>query len=332
MYDLRRNDYDVANSVQVSSTAAVGAAVNELYAAAWPGESFEKVAIAFDDFDKLFTGRMPGYHGVDTLYHDRQHSLDMTLAMARLLVGYERSVESRLRFGGERAAAGIVTSLFHDAGYIRESEDRKHSNGAEFTLYHVTRSARFLARYLPNLGMEKWVPVATRIVHFTGYEMKLKEIQLADPRDRKLGHLLGTADLIAQMADRCYLEKCRDRLYPEFVLGGVAAAAGIDGLLQVKYSSGLDLLRQTPEFVRETRVERLEGEFEHAYRYVEPLFGGRNPYLEAIDRNLGYLRRVLSTERWPMLRRNPPLFTSDDTQIGQVRGLMLNRLKELWAY
>jgi hypothetical protein len=332
MYDLRRNDYDVANSVQVSSTAAVGAAVGELYAAAWPGESFEKVAIAFDDFDKLFTGRMPGYHGVDTLYHDRQHSLDMTLAMARLLVGYERSVESRLRFGGERAALGMVTSLFHDAGYIREFEDRKHSNGAEFTLYHVTRSARFLARYLPNLGMEKWIPVATRIVHFTGYEMKLKEIQLADPRDRKLGHLLGTADLIAQMADRCYLEKCRDRLYPEFVLGGVAAAAGNDGLLQVKYSSGLDLLRQTPEFVRETRVERLEGEFEHAYRYVEPLFGGRNPYLEAIDRNLGYLRRVLSTERWPMLRRNPPLFTSDDTQIGQVRGLMLNRLKELWAY
>ncbi len=78
--------------------------------------------------------------------------------------------------------------------------------------------------------------------------------------------------------------------------------------------------------------QRLEGEFEHAYRYVEPLFGGRNPYLEAIDRNLGYLDRVLRTERWPMLRRNPPLFTSDDTQIGQVRGLMLNRLKELWAY
>jgi hypothetical protein len=256
----------------------------------------------------------------------------MTLAMARLLVGYERSVESRLRFGGERAAMGLVTSLFHDAGYIREFDDRIHSNGAEFTLYHVTRSARFLARYLPNLGMEKWVPIATRIVHFTGYEMKLKDIQLADPRDRKLGHLLGTADLIAQMADRCYLEKCRDRLYPEFVLGGIAAATGIDGLLQVKYSSGLDLLRQTPEFVRETRVERLEGEFEHAYRYVESLFGGRNPYLEAIDRNLGYLHRILRTERWPMLRRNPPLFTSDDTQINEVRGLMLNRLKELWAH
>ena len=331
MYDLRRNDYDVANSVQVSSTAAVAQAVRELFTTTWPAESFEKVAIAFDDFDRLFTGRMPGYHGVDTLYHDRQHSLDMTLAMARLLVGYERTVESRLRFGEERAGVALVTSLFHDAGYIREFDDRQHSNGAEFTLYHVTRSARFLARYLPSIGLDSWVPVATRIVHFTGYEIKLNLIQLADPKDRKLGHLLGTADLIAQMADRCYLEKCRDRLYPEFVLGGIAAAHATDGSLQVRYSSGVDLLRQTPEFVRETRVERLGREFEHAYRYVEPLFDGRNPYLEAIDRNLNYLHRVLRTERWPMLRRSPPLFTSEDSPIGQVRGLMLNHLRALWA-
>lgn len=331
MQDLRRNDYDVTNTVQVSSTAAVCSATRELFVDTWPGESFDKLAVAFEDFDKLFSGRMPGYHGVDTIYHDRQHSLDMTLAMARLLAGYERRVEDRLLFGAERAVMGLVTSLFHDAGYIREFDDRQHRNGAEFTLYHVARSARFLARFLPGIGMEKWVPIATRVVHFTGYEVRLDEIHLTDVRDRKLGHLLGTADLIAQMADRCYLEKCRDRLYPEFVLGGVAAAPGTDGALQVRYSSGLDLLRQTPEFVRETRVQRLEGEFEHAYRYVEPLFGGRNPYFEAIDRNLGYLHRVLRTERWPMLRRNPPVFTAGENHLGQVRGMMVNRLKALWA-
>jgi hypothetical protein len=331
MHDFRRNDYDVTNSVQVSSTAAVSAAVRELFAAGWPGESFTRVARAFEEFERLFAGRMPGYHGVDTVYHDRQHSLDMTLAMARLLVGYERSVEAHQRFGAERAAMALVTSLFHDAGYIREFDDRQHRNGAEFTLYHVTRSARFLARFLPSVGMENWVPVSTRIVHFTGYEIQLSQIHLADGRDRKLGHLLGTADLIAQMADRCYLEKCRDRLYPEFVLGGIAATQGDDGALHVRYSSGLDLLRQTPRFVRETRTQRLEGEFEHAYRYVEPLFAGKNPYLEAIDRNVDYLQRVLRAERWRLLRRNPPLFTSEDNQLGQVRGLMVNRLKALWA-
>jgi hypothetical protein len=251
--------------------------------------------------------------------------------MARLLVGYEGSVDPERRIGPERAAMSLVTSLFHDAGYIRESDDHEHRNGAEFTLYHVTRSARFLARFLPTIGMEAWIPVATRVVHFTGYEIKLSQIQLADGRDRKCGHLLGTADLIAQMADRCYLEKCRDRLYPEFVLGGVAAAPGTDGTLQVRYSSGLDLLRQTPTFVRETREQRLEGEFESAYRYVEPLFGGENPYIDAIERNMAYLGRILRAERWRMLRRNPPLFTSASNQLVQVRGLMVNRLKTLWA-
>jgi hypothetical protein len=331
MYDQRRNDYDVTNSVQVSSTAAVTAAVRELFVATWPDESFDKVAVAFETFDKLFTGRMPGFHGVDTVYHDRQHSLDMTLAATRLLVGYERGAEAGARLGGQRAIMALITALFHDAGYIREHEDQEHHNGAEFTLYHVTRSARFLASFLPSVGMDAWVPIATRVVHFTGYEMNLDGIQLPDPRDRKVGHLLGTADLIAQMADRCYLEKCRDRLYPEFVLGGVAAAAGSDGALQVRYSSGLDLLRQTPQFVRATRVQRLDKEFEHAYRHLEPLFDGRNPYIEAIERNLGYLHRVLRSERWPMLRRNPPLFTSQDNQLTQVRGLMLNRLKTLWT-
>ncbi|MGO9514028.1 MAG: hypothetical protein ACLP2F_10350 [Steroidobacteraceae bacterium] len=331
MYDLRRNDYDVTNSVQVSSTEAVSEAVRDLFAAGWPGESFDRVAVAFEEFERLFSGRMPGYHGVDTVYHDRQHTLDMTLAMARLMLGYEASVDAQHRFGGERAVMALVTSLFHDAGYIREFDDLRHRNGAEFTLYHVTRSARFLARFLPSIGMDSWVPVSTRIVHFTGYEIKLSQIQLADDRDRKLGHLLGTADLIAQMADRCYLEKCRDRLYPEFVLGGIAAAPGVDGALQVRYSSGLDLLRQTPRFVHETRAQRLDGEFEHAYGYVERLFDGKNPYLEAIDRNVGYLQRVLRAERWRLLRRNPPLFTSEDTQLGQVRGLMVTHLRALWA-
>lgn len=331
MMGLRRNDYDVTNTVQVSSTAAVTRAVRELFTGIWPGESFDRVAIAFEEFDRLFAGRMPGYHGVDTVYHDRQHSLDMTLAMARLLAGYESSAEVHQRFGAERTVMALVTSLFHDSGYIREIDDFKHRNGAEFTLYHVTRSARFLARFLPGLGMESWVPVATRIVHFTGYEIKLNQIQLADPRDRKLGHLLGTADLIAQMADRCYLEKCRDRLYPEFVLGGIAAAPDGDGTLHVRYSSGLDLLRQTPRFVRETRSIRLDGEFERAYGCLEPLFGGRNPYMEAIDRNIEYLQRILRAERWRQLRRNPPLFTAEENQLGQVRGLMVNHLKALWA-
>jgi hypothetical protein len=64
---------------------------------------------------------------------------------------------------------------------------------------------------------------------------------------------------------------------------------------------------------------------------MEVLFDGKNPYIEAIDRNIAFLERILRSERWPLLRRNPPLFTSADDQLGEVRGLMLNRLKTLWT-
>ena len=88
----RRNDYDVTNTVQVSDPAAVRNAVHALFAETFPGMSFDKLWLAFYDFERLFTGRYPGYKGCDTTYHDMQHTLDMTLALARLVAGYERSV------------------------------------------------------------------------------------------------------------------------------------------------------------------------------------------------------------------------------------------------
>ena len=326
----RRSNYDVTDTVQVSSPVAVREAVLELFATTWPGAQLDTLGRAVDDFGRLFTGTMPGYVGVDTVYHDMQHSLDVVLATARLLAGYERSAEEGARLGPERALMGLVAALFHDAGYIREASETEVPNGAVFTRNHVTRSARFIARYMPTIGLAHWVPVATRIVHYTGYEVPFDRIRVTDERDRKVGHLLGTADLLAQMSDRCYLEKCRDRLYAEFVLGGVAIYPGTDGI-KVNYGSGLDLLRQTPYFVRNAMEERLEGEFDHAYRYLEPLFGGANPYMEAIERNISYLKELMRTGRWPMLRRNPPLYTVDPDSMKTVRSLMIRHLEDTWG-
>jgi hypothetical protein len=327
----RRSDYDVTNTVQVSSVPAVKRAVEELYSQTWPSGKIERLETAFSDFERLFNGHFPGYLGCDTVYHDLQHSLDDTLAMARLLAGYDRSHAVEQRLGAERAMMGIVVALFHDAGYIRQTDDTMHRNGAEFTRTHVGRSAQFLARYLPTLGLADWVPVATQIVHFTGYEVPFDQIRLDDPRDRKVGHLVGTADMMAQMADRCYLEKCRDRLYPEFVLGGVAVSRGNEGELKVIYGSGLDVLRSTPEFVAETMRTRLDGEFSGAYRYVEALYGGRNPYMEAIDASLVYLKQILQSQRWSMLRRTPPCFTWEKNPLQNMRTLVIDHLKGVVA-
>jgi hypothetical protein len=324
---FRRSDYDVTNTVQVSSVASVRHAVEELFKQTWPGVGIDRLGQAFTDFERLFSGQFPGYYGCDTVYHDMQHSLDDTLAMARLLAGYDRAHTSDQRLGGDRALMGIVVAMFHDSGYIRQIDDTQHRNGAEFTSTHVSRSAQFLSRYLPTIGLANWVPVAAQIVHFTGYEVPFEQIRLDDIRDRRVGHLLGTADMLAQMSDRCYLEKCRDRLYPEFVLGGVAVSRSAGGALKVTYGSGLDVLRQTPQFFAETMRTRLDGEFNGAYRYLETLYNGRNPYMEAIERNLDYLRQVLRSGRWSMLRRTPPCFTWERNPLQQMRTLVIDRIR-----
>ncbi len=315
MQQDRRSDYDVTNTVQVSNPVAVRSAVHDLFADTWPSFSFDKVWLAFYDFERLFTGRLPDYIGCDTTYHDMQHTLDMTLALARLVVGYERSAEASERIGGERAQMAIITSLFHDSGYIRHKErDRGYNNGAELTLYHVSRSADFLRRYLPTIGLSKDVAISSIIVHYTGYEVDLNEIELDDPRDTVCGHLLGTADLIAQMADRCYLEKCRDYLYSEFVLGGIAIENATPGHYMIRYKSGVDLLKQTPDFFEHVTKGRLERQFGRSYRYLEVLFDGGNPYLVAIKNNMRYLQRLNQSGDWALLRRQPECISVKGTR------------------
>ena len=224
----RRSHYDVTNTICISDPAEVRDAVCAILERLYPRADLAPVRKAFDTFTRLYAGILPGYHGCDTWYHDVQHSLDCTLALARLIDGHERSEPARSRIGERRARLGVICALFHDSGYIRRHDEAQYHNGAEFTFFHVTRSSSFLVDYLPTVGFAREARLAGHLVHFTGYEIALPKIRVKNPLDRRLGFMLGTADLIAQMADRCYLEKCRSYLYHEFRACGLAAP-GVPG-------------------------------------------------------------------------------------------------------
>ena len=330
--NFRRSDFDVTNRINTTDPVCVKLEVDRIFRSLYARPSAVTLNRAFDDMVRLYRGEFPGYAKCDTGYHDLQHVLEVTLAMTRLLDGYERSRGEGRHIPERLFELGVICALYHDIGYIRRLGDTRHRNGAEYTRTHVSRGARFLEEYLPELGFGAWVPVVTEIIHFTGYEVPFARIeaQVADPRDITVGHLLGTADMIAQIADRCYLEKCRDRLYAEFVLGGVALPLN-EGNPQVKYASGLDLLRQTPDFIADVRTKRLEGDFHSAYRYLEILYGGGNPYIEAIERNVEYLRQILRSENWQLLRRRPPIFAATNDPMATMRGLMLGHIKRVWS-
>jgi hypothetical protein len=107
------------------------------------------------------------------------------------------------------------------------------------------------------------------------------------------------------MSDRCYLEKCRDRLYPEFLLGGLARKRMPDGRIEVLFSSGDDLVRKTPGFYVNA-VKRLDSQLNGVYIYAEKHFGGQNLYLEEMRKNVEYAKMVAAEPGIEMLRRSPP--------------------------
>jgi len=299
----RLNQNDVTNRVNVEDPGRVRDAVLALFANRFPGTDLAPLAYAFDDFRALFEGNYPGYLACDTLYHDMRHTLDMSLAMARLIDGHERSCAEPEQLGPRRAMLGVLIALLHDSGYLKRSSEAHIENGAVFTKVHVSRSADFIASYLPVLGFGAEAQVATRLVHFTGYEMEIDDIRVADPKDRLLGCLVGTADLIGQMSDRLYLEKCREFLYKEFVWGNIARDTLPDGREIVRYASPEDLMIKTPGFYEYVARTRMDSKLGGVDRFAAAHFDGPNPYQSEIDDNMGFLRRAIETANLKSLRR-----------------------------
>jgi hypothetical protein len=299
----RLNRNDVTNRVNVEDPQRVRDAVLALFAARYPGSDFAALARAFEDLQALFEGRFPGYLACDTLYHDVRHTLDMTLAMARLVDGHERVCAPSERLGPRRAALGVLVAMLHDTGYLRRADESHVANGAVFTKVHVSRSAEFAAAYLPQIGFGAEAGLAARLVHFTGYEMDLDEIQVARPHERMLGWMVGTADLIGQMSDRMYLEKCRYFLYAEFVWANIARERFDDGRELVRYASAADLMVKTPGFYEHVARARIENKLGGADRFAEAHFDGPNPYQSEIERNIGFLRQLVEAAELGRLRR-----------------------------
>ena len=304
---MRRSDFDITDKIRTTDPIEVGDEVMRLFLGLYPDGKFRPMGRAFQDLSLLYHGKHPDYHPCDTGYHDIQHVLDVTLTMARLLDGYERSRKRHAPLSSTYFAVGVITALFHDFGYLRRRSDHQHRFGAEYTLVHVTRGSNFLRDYLPRIGLKQYAMAASQMVHFTGYERKVDAIRLDDPVLRRVGEILGTADIVAQMSDRCYLEKCRDRLYPEFLLGGLTRRKLPGGRTVTLFNSGNDLVSKTPGFYLNA-MKRLDQHLHRAYVYAEQHFGGQNLYLEEMKRNVTYaaVAANASGSEHELLRRKPP--------------------------
>ena len=89
----RRNEFDVTNRIDTTDEGAVSRAVCAIYQELYQRDDPGNIVQVFDDVTMLYRGEHPGYHACDTSYHDIQHVLDVTLAMARLMDGCVRATD-----------------------------------------------------------------------------------------------------------------------------------------------------------------------------------------------------------------------------------------------
>jgi len=302
----RHSQFDVSNTVKVTDSQAVCNAVCDIFHGCYLLADDSFIRQAFEDFDNLFEGHYHGFNACDTFYHDKQHTLDMTLALTRLIDGHERQSNRVHTFGAKLTSVTIITALFHDAGYIRKANDHKKHNGAQYTRVHVSRSATFLSNYLNMVGLSEFADIAANMVHYTGYEVLPQHIKLPDEKLHTLGYMLGTADLIAQMSDRCYLEKCKDRLFLEFELGGLTTACDEQNQPIIIFGSPNDLLIKTPVFYNTEVKNRLDTLFQQVYKYAEAHFESDNLYLTYLNKNIKHIEALISSDQLDTLSRLPP--------------------------
>lgn len=247
-----------------------------------PQFDFRHIDKAYLTVNTLFNGNYPGFRECNTEYHDLFHTNEVMLAMTRLMHG---AVIEGVDFSEKHINLGVISALMHDTGYIQTVDDTT-GTGAKYTMTHIQRSVDFMLMVYahdPYLSGES--QSFSDILFCTGVNTKIGDIKFSSAQMRLLGQMLGTADLMGQMADRHYLEKLL-HLYPEFVEGNVPG-----------FESEYDLLRKTTAFYELTK-KRFANELGGANRYSISHFRVRwgkeeDLYGDQIERNLAYLDWVL---------------------------------------
>lgn len=260
---------------------------------------------AIADLVRAYSGTYPGLLRCDTLYHDLRHALETGLTMARLIDGQARQNTDgkayKASINTAQALLGILLALYHDIGLLRR-EDEGHIHGASLTPIHEERSIEFMRGYLAGTSLGAYDEL-TQAIMPTKLAFKIPDDWA--PTLRCMGSMIASADLLSQMSDRGYLEKCRDFLFVEFSLIGIA------GKEDSPYPDKETLLAKTPDFYNNFISKRLEDDFGNVRSYIKNHFGGTDPYEEAIHRNLDYLATILNKQDFGLLRRSPRLFVPD---------------------
>ena len=159
----------------------------------------------------------PGYKASNTKYHNLEHTCSTTLAAARLIHGLH--VQGQV-FSPRLVQLCLIGTLFHDTGLI-QTEEEVEGTGAQHTMGHEDRSIALMGKYLAEKGYsQEDIRDCGHMIKCTELFFPMGDIPFNSEEVWTMGKVVGTADLVAQMADRNYQEKL-PLLFMEFQEAGV---------------------------------------------------------------------------------------------------------------
>lgn len=253
------------------------------------------------DLNSYFSGSSPDFQKNTLPYHNLRHSQMVVLASARLFHGLYCNKVPILE---ETLFKGLLAAYFHDTGMLLEQGDPTQC-ATKYLEGHEERSIQFLANYVnqKNLGEDVARDCAI-IINYTNLERDPTTLPDHSHDIQLAGQVIGSADILAQMADRYYLE-CLPLLFNEQETGGIN-----------QHKSALELMEHTANFYHNIVSKRLTTTFSNTSQAMQTHFRerykiDRNLYRENIDKNILYLKSIISKcdhidclERY--LKRTPP--------------------------
>lgn len=266
-----------------------------------PSINIKLIEEVHHDLAAFFSGLHPDFQKNNLPYHNLRHTQMVVLATIRLFHGLHCNGTP---ISADMLRKGMLAAYFHDTGMLLEEGDPAAS-GTQYIAGHEARSILFLKNYAIEKGLgDDIARDCAIIINYTKlnsdpatFDYHTHEVQL-------VGQVVGSADILAQMADRYYLE-CLPLLYNEQEAGGIT-----------RHRSALELMEHTANFYQNVALKRLVTTFSNTSTAMRTHFRerynvDRNLYMENIDKNIAYLRNIIAKCKDiecldKYLKRHPP--------------------------
>ncbi len=274
-----------------------------LVSAICPAADCHLIRNIYNDMTSFFSGSHPLFQKNTLLYHNLRHTQMVALATVRLFHGLHCN---QIHINAKTLTKGLLSAYFHDTGMLLLEGDSATS-GTEYIVNHEERSSLFLRRYVDSkeLGQNLSEECDT-IICYTNLSLDPATFAPHSHETQLAGQVVGSADILAQMADRYYLEAL-PTLHEELKANKT-----------YRHASALELMIHTASFYRTTILDRLKHTFSDTSQSMRTHFRERHNidrdlYAENINKNIDYLEQIITKCEAEMsciqkfLKRKPPV-------------------------